>query len=264
MPPKYHNEKRVQLFRDTLKIATAHHMPGPDSTNTKYDYVAALKAYQDAKNLYRTKSTIVRVINQDTIDLVLDVSRYSDGTVLVLNLASDYMPGGGCRSGCLAQEEQLYYCTNYDLILGKQNRNKYYPLDHAKADSVLTTGVSIIRNGKYDVLKKGVKADFLALPALRKPSLVKGNYQKQDYETMNRKIESIFLVAAAKGYKTLVLGAIGCGAYHNPPYIVVEIFSKFMQQYRGHFDEITFAVLARDPRNPNFVEFQKLENKSLK
>lgn len=256
---KHFNKPRVDLFRETIRVANQYHKPNSDSTNTKYDYDQIKAMYNSKHDLYKTKSTMIRVINCDTIDFILDVSRYTDGSILVLNLASDYMPGGGCRSGSMAQEEQLYYCSNYDLILGKFNRDQFYPLDHSTAESILTTNVSIIRDGKYNFLEKPLKTDFLALPALRKPDLVNGKYHPKDYYTMTKKIESIFMLAAAKGYKTLILGAIGCGAYQNPTKIVVEIYNDMILKYKTHFNEISFSVLVTDPKNTNFIEFQKLK-----
>lgn len=50
--------------------------------------------------------------------------------ILVLNLASDYVPGGGWRKGSLAQEESLFYRSTYDLSLNRRHRycSIRYPL----------------------------------------------------------------------------------------------------------------------------------------
>ena len=266
--PKYYNQEKVDLFRQTRIVALKEYPFDPKhNSNTLYSYEKSRKEYlelKEKKKLLQFSNTTIRVVNEDTIDFTKSITRYAEGPILVLNLASDYMPGGGCRSGCLAQEEQLYYCTGYDVILGKHNRDQYYPLKHPEAESILTTGVPVLRSGKYQFLEKSFRTDFLALPALRRPSLENGRYKSKDRETMRKKIESIFLIAAARKYKTLVLGALGCGAYHNPVDEVVKIYQEMILKYKMHFDNISFAVLAKNSKNPNFLEFTKLEKLNSK
>ena len=41
----------------------------------------------------------------------------------------------------------------------------------------------------------------------------------------------------------LVLSALGCGAFNNPPSHVAEIFRAVIQQYGSLFQSITFAIV---------------------
>ena len=44
--------------------------------------------------------------------------------------------------------------------------------------------------------------------------------------------------------EALVLGAFGCGAFHNPPFIVAEAFRQVMisSRYINSFKEVIFAI----------------------
>jgi uncharacterized protein (TIGR02452 family) len=259
-------DQRIILFNTTVKMAEKLNTVEKTKSilkttqlNEKYNYEFILEKYKsNIQKLYVAIKNVVNVYNKDTIDLALEMK--SNGlNPLVLNLASDYMPGGGCRKGAMAQEEQLYYCSDYDLILGLHNKNKYYPLDHTKLEFILSTGITVLRRGNYTWLDNPVRFDFLALPGLRKPELVNNKYSPADLHTMKKKIESIFLLGAVEGYRSLLLGALGCGAYENPPDEVVAIYKEMLGKYRQHFDVINFAVLSVGSNNPNFTKFATLK-----
>ena len=72
--------------------------------------------------------------NMDTIDCALHFEN-----PLVLNLASDYHPGGGVAKGSGAQEESLFRRSNYFQTLTKQ----YYPILDGYA--IYSPNVSIIK-----------------------------------------------------------------------------------------------------------------------
>uniref|UniRef100_A0A6C0E8N3 Microbial-type PARG catalytic domain-containing protein n=1 Tax=viral metagenome TaxID=1070528 RepID=A0A6C0E8N3_9ZZZZ len=258
-------DERVALFNETIRVAKKNNTPEKSlelmkdkNFNKKYDYESIMESYKNKiKDLYNTQNTKINVLNQDTIDVALDMNK-SGLKPLVLNLASDYMPGGGCRKGAMAQEEQLYYCSDYDLLLGLHNRDEYYPLDHMKNTSILTKNVTVIRQGNYRWLDNPVRFDFLAIPALNRPILENNKYFVKDLQIMKKKIESIFLIAASEGYRSLLLGALGCGAYGNPVEEVVAIYKEMLTKYKKHFDVVTFAVLSPTPANNNFDKFTVL------
>jgi uncharacterized protein (TIGR02452 family) len=60
---------------------------------------------------------------------------------------------------------------------------------------------------------------------------------------MERRIERLFAVAADQGYRAMVLGAWGCGAFGNDPCATAQSFrSALIGPYSGVFDRITFAI----------------------
>lgn len=58
-------------------------------------------------------------------------------------------------------------------------------------------------------------------------------------------MRQVFRVLAQHGVTHCVLGAMGCGAFQNPPLEVARIYKEVLdeEEWSGVFDEIVFAVL---------------------
>ncbi|MBO4319369.1 MAG: TIGR02452 family protein [Treponema sp.] len=76
-------------------------------------------------------------------------------------------------------------------------------------------------------------------------------YDKEQYRSlMTKRIKRILDVASKEKVQVLVLGAFGCGAFHNPPKIVADIFATLIKDY--DFETVEFAVFCRgDQTNYN-------------
>jgi uncharacterized protein (TIGR02452 family) len=184
---------------------------------------------------------------------------------LVMNMASDAKPGGGVESGAQAQEENLFYRSNYfqclpaNMYRGRLGYNEaiYSPLVH------------ILKDRYFKQMDKLVPVSCLAIPALRNPKLstqdtvdgVAKYAHTEDYQIMQEKIESVFRIALLHGHDSMLLGALGCGAYHNPPEQVAEIFKDMVAKYDGYFKRIVFAVLTRVSTDAsNLAYFKPMSN----
>lgn len=200
---------------------------------------------------------IVITENCDTLDMAGDFA--TEGlNPLVLNMASEYVAGGGVRSGKSAQEECLFRRTNaFDT-----HPVEWYPLEPNQI--IFSPKVIVIKDSNYNLLnaKEFFKVGMMTVAGIRKPRLIDGEYDEEDRELMKKKIDSIFKVAATRGYNSLVLGALGCGVFQNPPHQVAALFSNAIRQYGGHFKKIGFAVLSRsEEESENLKEFKKLATK---
>ena len=77
-------------------------------------------------------------------------------------------------------------------------------------------------------------------------------------DIMQSKINGMFMLAAVLGYRTIIVGAFGCGAFHNPPQKVATYFKEAIDRYGHLFDEIVFAILTNNPaKNENYQAFYK-------
>ena len=58
-----------------------------------------------------------------------------------------------------------------------------------------------------------------------------------------KRIRNILEVAIDNEVDVLILGAFGCGAFHNPPDIVADAFREVLltDRYRKSFEQIVFA-----------------------
>ena len=74
-----------------------------------------------------------------------------------------------------------------------------------------------------------------------------------------RRIRNIFEVAIENDVDILVLGAFGCGAFHNPPEVVTDAFRECLLElrYLNAFDEVVFAVKREAIPSKNIEMFER-------
>lgn len=196
----------------------------------------------------------VTVENVDTFDAAGEFARKGMKT-MVLNMASAVSPGGGVAAGKTAQEECLFRRSNAFLAHPKD----LYPI---KSDECLySPDILVIKNFDYVRMKTKdfFSVSMLTLPALRKPRRIGERYvNEKDREIMRARIDAIFKIALLNNIQVLILGALGCGAYDNPPGEIISIFQGCLTKYRSYFEHITFAILAVGPNGEeNFAKFSK-------
>ncbi|KAJ5730760.1 uncharacterized protein N7483_005268 [Penicillium malachiteum] len=178
----------------------------------------------------------------------------------VLNMASEKHPGGGWLHGALAQEEALCFRSTLAATLN----DSHYPLPEFGA--IWSPRVAVFRDEVArwcriyphdDIFIVGV----VSLAALRNPRLSKDKQQFAnlgDIRVTKDKMRQVLRVLAQNNVTHCVLGALGCGAFHNPPREVARISGEVLSEseWRGKFEEIVFAVL--DTRNEgNFRIFNE-------
>lgn len=192
----------------------------------------------------------IDIRNMDTLDMAEEYVRQKLNP-LVLNMASKFKPGGGVIKGAAAQEECIFRRSNAVLT----HYPKWYPLEDNEV--IYSPKVTIIKDKEYNDLDQ---TDYwttamLAVPAIKNPKTIDGDYADEDSKTLMRfKINAIFLIALKRGHDSLVLGALGCGAYNNPPQIIAEIFKEALKEWHPHFKRIGFAVLANNPQGQQNLE----------
>lgn len=67
-------------------------------------------------------------------------------------------------------------------------------------------------------------------------------------------------IACLEGKKNLVLAAMGCGAFHNPPQAVAKLFRGILveeEEFKGRFEGVWFAVIERAGTG-NFAIFREI------
>lgn len=150
-------------------------------------------------------------------------------------MASEICPGGGVRKGSRAQEEDICRRTTLYPTIKKQS----YPL--AFDEVLFTPNVKIVKSSNYLKYMNHVNiSGVVTTAAIRRP-LVNDQY----LELLRNKITMMLETFKYHGMDHLVLGAWGCGAFHNPPYRVAEAFKEILSsdRFRNRFKNITFAIL---------------------
>jgi uncharacterized protein (TIGR02452 family) len=198
--------------------------------------------------------TIIQVTGETTSEcarrLAVDERAPS---VFALNFASAKNPGGGFLGGAKAQEEDL--CRVSALYSTQLVHRAYYDANRA-TDSMIYTdhaiyspGVAFFRDESLALLEEPFFASVLTMPA---PNA--GEHLRRDSrghamitEALDRRVAMALAVARARGDRTLVLGAWGCGVFRNDPDEVAALFAKWLAdpRFAGAFERVVFAVYDR-------------------
>ncbi|KAK2063079.1 hypothetical protein LY76DRAFT_504486 [Colletotrichum caudatum] len=258
------------------------HLDAAKSESLHMDYLPPLRS--SACPAHRPRARI-RVVNADTLNAAVDLAalRPDGGRVAVLNMASDIHPGGGWLKGAVAQEEAMCYRSSLYLSL----HARHYPLK--RRGGLYTPDVVVVRGdmagGHRLLVPDGVAyADLpvvsvLSVAAIRRPELRRrqvatttaaaaaAGTRGQDVYVFARaadraltleKMRLCLRMAASRGHSLLVLGALGCGAFRNPPEEVAACWLEVLGEAEfggGWWREVWFAVYDRKNEG-NFDVFE--------
>lgn len=215
----------------------------------------------------------IAVVNDDCLALArrLHATDPTDD-ICVLNMASSRNPGGGVWGGAGAQEEYLFRCTDYYRFLYQyanhfdpkayhvqRNARHRYPLDPLYG-GVYSHGVTVFRDTEangYALLDSPVRLNFVAVAAFHFNE--RCDAIPQPYvEPTKDKIRLMLRLAANNGQRRLVLGAFGCGAFHNEPHHMAQLFRQVIHEseFQGLFTSISFAVIEDHNSTNNYTAFR--------
>ena len=76
------------------------------------------------------------------------------------------------------------------------------------------------------------------------------------YDIHRQRARHLLTVAAHEGVPCLVLGAFGCGAFRNDPYLVASAWHEPVEELRHHFDLIEFAIFHMPYETENYEAFR--------
>ncbi|ARF09195.1 hypothetical protein Catovirus_2_144 [Catovirus CTV1] len=237
----------VKIYQDTQKICSSF----KTKPSRLYD-ISKLNVDLNNNDINVYDNCLIEIENEDTLDMAIRCKQ-KNLSPLVLNMASDFVPGGGVHKGSSAQEECIFRRTN----AYQTHPIEWYPMRFN--DAIYSPKVTIVKDNKYNKLKYYEDISMIAIAAIRKPYLINGKYTQQDYQIMYNKIKAIFEIAIINKHDSLVLGALGCGAFYNPPDEVARIFKILVEKYKKYFKYIGFAVLiTKYTDNNNYNYFKNI------
>jgi len=198
----------------------------------------------------------------------LDHSKRSE-RMLNLNFANSLQPGGGVRKGARAQEEAL--CRNSTLLMSIEEDEKPFYETHRRVHSqlasdamLLSPNVEVIRDREGKLLKHPFVVSVLSCAAPIYGREARDMGQIEYVNLIYKRILCILHVANLYGYKHLVFGAWGCGAFGNDAARMAGLFYKAFKEVscgflRGNFvfKNVMFAVLDRLPDKYNLYHFKR-------
>lgn len=101
----------------------------------------------------------------------------------------------------------------------------------------------------------------IAVAAISHPKLIAGRLPNWVKEIYRQKMRVILQVAARKQHKFLILSALGCGAFKNPPEDIAELFEEviFDEEFQSEeccIEKIWFAVVEDHNSRGNVAAFR--------
>ena len=287
--PRDKHASRIAIFNSTLALLRQGGYVASDGSTVKLPDV---KEVMGAAVLYREPSSLlidprepvateIRVENKDC---VLAAKELIDAGYhpAMLNLADLYTPGGLVEYGSGAQEENL--CRRSNLILslyqfsasrvrqypglGLVCHEDQYPMDE-RFGGIYSGIVTFFRGPEStgsELEAKPYNIPVISVAALSGPRIgPDGMMLQEEADITLDKMRTIFRIGLVQGHDALVLSALGCGAFANPPAHIARLFHQVIEEdeFKDKFRLIDFAILdgyktgLRHNPEGNFAPFQK-------
>lgn len=258
----------VEVFKDTMSMIFEE-FPLAEAVEKS---ISQTKLYPESgapRGNVAGKPMRISVTGNRTFQAARLMSQRNPGKrIAVLNFASAISPGGGVKRGSSAQEESLCRCSTLYPVLNRRDlRERYYSANYERHDCrytdacIYTPGVMIIKSD-VDQPERLPSNEWLsvdvvtcAAPNYRNVPPPPNDVLKGMHLNRGRKILD---AALDNGADCLVLGAFGCGAFHNDPEVVSSAYAQLMQEYKGMFDEIEFAVFYIGNEIANYDAFKNV------
>jgi uncharacterized protein (TIGR02452 family) len=162
---------------------------------------------------------------------------------LALNFANGTHVCGGFLSGARAQEENLCRSSALHATLEGDPMYEYHRRHNLGAEgsawAILSPGVPVFRTDDGTTLSEPWLADFITCAA---PIAARVGATRAA-ELLRERIDRILEIAGGYGYRELVLGAWGCGAFGNDPTRTARDFRNALEgRYDGVFGHVVFAI----------------------
>lgn len=253
--------------------------------------MSAAKMYSEPVRMIVTPSgsatptpPIQTEVRVEDSDCVLAAKRLIDEgyNPAMLNLADLYVPGGLVEFGSGAQEENLCRRSNLILSLYQFSRDRIrqypdlglapneeqYPMDE-RFGGIYSGKVSFFRGPEsdgYPFEDVTYNIPVISVAAISGPRIDRDGlmFPEETALTLD-KMRTIFRIGKANFHDSLVLSAMGCGAFANPPAHIAKLFHQVIEEdeFRNIFKLIDFAIidgyrtgLAHNP-DGNLLPFQR-------
>lgn len=181
----------------------------------------------------------------------LEAARGQKGTVAVLNFADGIMKGGLVFQGAHTQEEGLCRCSNlYPTLDQSRIDREFYKYNKSRGGYVFSDrlvyskDVLVFKDDATNMpLTDPYYVDVITCPA---PAT------EVEPKVIENRIEGIITTAGHEGVDCLVLGAWGCGAYHQDVGTVAKAFRKVLDR-SNFFEKVIFAIYSKDNMYERFI-----------
>lgn len=260
---------RIDLFNSTLEIIRQGWYIAKDGSKVTLPSVSEVMSeavmYSEPVSLLidpiEPITTDIRVEDKDCVLAAIELIEAGYNPAM-LNLADLYTPGGLVEYGSGAQEENL--CRRSNLILslyqfsqarvrqypdlGLSASTDQYPMDERYGG--IYSGICTFFRGPEstgsELEGNAYNIPVISVAALSGPRLgPDGMMLPEETEITLDKMRTIFRIGMMQGHDSLVLSAMGCGAFANPPAHIAKLFHHVIEEdeFKDKFRLIDFAIL---------------------
>lgn len=198
----------------------------------------------------------ISVTNESTM---MAAQRLATDDPCILNFASASHPGGGFLRGAVAQEEALARASS--LYHHIKELPEFYRQSKSSPGiyedySIYSPNVTFFRDDFGNILEEPYSVAVLtaAAPNLNVVKTLKGDKEEESYDAFYKRIEKVLRIMRHEGHRTVVLGAWGCGAFGNDPYMISDFFADILDA-NPVFDKVVFAIYDK----PSSATYQAFE-----
>lgn len=247
---------RVELYRETQQFCRNGYFIGDKLCKLDKGLTKSMKAGTVTESYdlpidldsYPTYDTVITVEDRDVCDLAKEFLDEGLNPV-ALNLANAHEPGGGVKAGCGAQEESIFRRSNYYQATSGR-KSEFYPIK--KGNVIYTPDVQVFRTKETDFKQRKRKAGYqltkpypMSFIAAAGYDLRSENVSSKTFEKGTRRnIQCILQSALRNRHDSIVLGALGAGAFKNDPVKVATMFKEALDgEFKGKFKKVSFAII---------------------
>ena len=243
---------------------------------TNRELSLAISASQKMEYVVHQDESIDCEADGPTVHIIISRKRtfeaaqhYVGRKITLLNFANNHSVGGAPWSAG-AQEESLCRCSTLYPCL-KHLQSEFYDAhreqygrgeidEWGNDDLIYTPGVIVFKSDE-SAPKILPQEKWFAVNVITGAAPQLSFWETLDEDRLSRvltsRIEKILRTAKKEGTEVLILGAFGCGAFHNPPELVAKVFKNLLGKYR--FETVEFAIFnRRESPDNNFHTFERV------
>lgn len=256
---------RIKVFHNTVELVNTGFYYSEDNERIEFDDIEEMSigtrfyenSFEVQNIIQNTELTTIEVVNADCMYEGIRLLNLGYNPA-ILNMASRHNPGGGVTTGAGAQEETIFRRTNifrslyqfapYAEQYNVKQSKLQYPMDK-NFGGIYSPKVTIFREDErngYKLINHPKKLAFISVAGVNRPSLNR-NGMIEDFvvEQIKNKMRTILRIGLIHSHDALVLGALGCGAFRNPPKHIACLFDEVIKEkeFANKYKYIVFAIL---------------------
>ncbi len=280
-------KRNAEIFKETTATIKKGYYTAPSGARVELQDLQKTISGEECTHaeLPRTNAPVlpegtkIIVENNDCLEAARRLTEQGYNPAL-LNFASGGHPGGNVVGGARAQEETICrrstlsrsifsFSENYAARFGYPHKpGANYPLYNLSHSIIYSPAITVFREGREcSFMEKPYQCGVITCAALNlndryRIKLTPDGKMNEEAKTITAdKIRAIFRMGLLHGHDSLVLGAFGCGAFHNPPEEMAALFKKVLgeEEFKDRYRLVTFAIVEdHNARRGNLEAFRRV------